>query len=106
MRKNILKTLIVSLCCFLILNSQTIDSEKIDGRLIKKIQKKIIDQGDAGGNVVMLYKNGKIIFHHIQNSYKKGDKLISNQTLFPIWSMSKPNNYCSTNFKRKKLIKI
>ena len=90
MKKYILIPLILFLGSISLLNSQTIDSEKIKDNVLKKFQKKIIDQGDAGGNIVMLYKNGKIIYHHIQNSYKKGDKLITDQTLFPIWSMSKP----------------
>ena len=90
MKKYILIPLILFLGSISLLNSQTIDSEKIKDNVLKKFQKKIIDQGDAGGNVVMLYKNGKIIYHHIQNSYKKGDKFITDQTLFPIWSMSKP----------------
>ena len=71
MKKYILIPLILFLGSISLLNSQTIDSEKIKDNVLKKFQKKIIDQGDAGGNVVMLHKNGKIIYHHIQNSYKR-----------------------------------
>ena len=90
MKKYFVKTIVLYLTCIPLLNSQIINSDKIEETVIKKFQKKLIDDGEAGGNVVMLYKNGKIIYHHIQNSYKKGDKLITDQTLFPIWSMSKP----------------
>ena len=72
------------------LNSQTIVSEEIEEAVIKKFQKKLVEDGDAGSNVVFIHKNGKTIYHNIQNSNKKGDKLITDQTLFPIWSMSKP----------------
>ena len=46
---------------------------------------------------VQYNKDGKTLFYNIENSGKKGDKNISNQsykpnleTIFPIWSMSKP----------------
>ena len=64
---------------------------------IRILQKNLIDNEITGSNVAMVYKNGKTIFFNIQNSGKKGDKNISNQsykpyqeTIFPIWSMSKP----------------
>ena len=90
MKKYILIPLITFLGSISLLNSQTIDSEKIKENVLQKFQKKLVDEAEAGGNVVMVHKNGKKIYHHIQNSYKKGDKLITDQTLFPIWSMSKP----------------
>ena len=90
MGKFILIPLITFIGSISLLNSQTIDSEKIEESFLQKFQKKLVDDGEAGGNVVLVHKNGKKIYHHIQNSYKKGDKLITDQTLFPIWSMSKP----------------
>ena len=35
-----------------LLNSQIINSDKIEEKVIKKFQKKLIDDGEAGGNVV------------------------------------------------------
>ena len=64
---------------------------------IKNFQKKIIEQEITGSNTAMIFKDGKTIYYNIENSGKKGDKNISNQsykpnleTIFPIWSMSKP----------------
>ncbi len=90
MKKYFLKTIVLYLTSVSLLNSQIINSDKIEETVIKKFQKKLIDDGEAGGNVVLVFKNGQKIYHHIQNSNKKGDKLITDQTLFPIWSMSKP----------------
>ena len=61
---------------------------------IKNFQQKIIKDDITGSNTAMIYKNGKTLFYNIENSGKKGDKNISNQsykpnleTIFPIWSM-------------------
>tara|TARA_B100000989_G_C19484972_1_gene446983 strand:- start:214 stop:1371 length:1158 start_codon:yes stop_codon:yes gene_type:complete len=97
----------ISIYTLSLLNSQTFDSEKIEENVLKKFQKKLVDDGEAGGNVVLINKNGKKIYHHIQNSYKKGNKLITDQTLFPIWSMSKPITTIAVLILREKnLIKF
>ena len=64
---------------------------------IKSFQKEIIKNEITGSNVVMIYKEGKVVFLNAENSNLIGDKKINNQsykpykeTLFPIWSMSKP----------------
>jgi CubicO group peptidase (beta-lactamase class C family) len=64
---------------------------------VKNFQKEIIKNEITGSNVVMIYKEGKVVFLNAENSNLMGDKKISNQsykpyqeTLFPIWSMSKP----------------
>lgn len=64
---------------------------------VKNFQKKIIKNEITGSNVVMIYKEGKVVFFNAENSNLIGDKKINNQsykpyqeTLFPIWSMSKP----------------
>ena len=90
MKKYIIKVIVLCLTAISLLNSQTIVSQEIEESVIKKFQKKIVEDGEAGGNVILVHKNGKKVYHHIQNSNKKGDKLITDQTLFPIWSMSKP----------------
>ena len=90
MNKYISQFIVICVTIISPLNSQTIVSEEIDEAVIKKFQKKLVEDGEAGSNVVFIHKNGKTIYHNIQNSNKKGDKLITDQTLFPIWSMSKP----------------
>jgi len=64
---------------------------------IKSFQKEIIKNEITGSNVVMIYKEGRVVFLNAENSNLIGDKKINNQsykpyeeTLFPIWSMSKP----------------
>ena len=38
----------------------------------------------------MVFRENKIVYYNIENSLKKGDKSIDSETIFPIWSMSKP----------------
>ena len=64
--------------------------ERINKKLLQEFQKELIADGETGGNVILVSKNGKTIYHHIENSNKKGDEIITDETLFPIWSMSKP----------------
>jgi CubicO group peptidase (beta-lactamase class C family) len=64
---------------------------------IELLQKKLISDEITGSNVALVCKEGNVIYFNIQNSGKVGDKNIYNQsykpykeTIFPIWSMSKP----------------
>ena len=57
---------------------------------IKAYQKALIDEEITGSNVAMVFQNGKVTYHHVQNSSKPGDKDINPNTLFPIFSMTKP----------------
>ena len=57
---------------------------------IQDEQKRLIDQEITASNTFKIVKKGKIIYEHTQNSGKLGDKDITNETIFPIWSMSKP----------------
>ena len=57
---------------------------------IKTFQKNLIKKDITGSNVAMVYKNGEIIYKNTVNSNKEGDRKISTNTIFPIWSMSKP----------------
>ena len=64
---------------------------------VKNFQKEIIKNEITGSNVVMIYRDGNVVFLNVENSNLPGDKNINNQsykpyqeTLFPIWSMSKP----------------
>jgi len=56
----------------LFLLAQTISFSQFDN--IKSFQKKLIQEEKTGSNVAMVYKDGNMIYHHIENS----------------WSMSKP----------------
>ena len=38
----------------------------------------------------MVFKDGHIVYKEVVNSGKLGDKDITDETIFPIWSMSKP----------------
>ena len=57
---------------------------------IKTFQKNLIKKDITGSNVAMVYKKGEIIYKNTENSKKEGDRKISTNTIFPIWSMSKP----------------
>ena len=57
---------------------------------ITDFQKKLIKEEITGSNVAMVYQNGEIIYHHIENSLHQNSKNIYNNSIFPIWSMSKP----------------
>jgi len=57
---------------------------------LQKEQKNLISEEITGSNVMLVVKDGKEIYNHIENSGKLGDKDISDKTIFPIWSMSKP----------------
>lgn len=63
-----------------------------DSRLsrIHDFQQQLIGEGTTGSNIALVYKDGSIIYREIVNSGKDGDADITDQTIFPIWSMSKP----------------
>ena len=72
----------------LFLLAQTISFSQFEN--IKSFQKKLIQEEKTGSNVAMVYKDGNMIYHHIENSNKPGDRNIDGGTIFPVWSMSKP----------------
>ena len=57
---------------------------------IRQFQKTLIEDEITGSNVLMIYRDGKRIYHEAVQSGKKGDRDIDSNTLFPIWSMTKP----------------
>ena len=63
---------------------------KIENNSIYKFQKQLIEDETTGSNVAMVFKVDKIIYKEVVNSEKKGDKNINDETIFPVWSMSKP----------------
>ena len=56
---------------------------------IKAYQSLLIEKGIAASNVVVLFKDGKEIVNSVVNSKNKGDMNINDNTIFPIWSLSK-----------------
>jgi CubicO group peptidase (beta-lactamase class C family) len=63
---------------------------KIENNSIYKFQKQLIEDETTGSNVAMVFKDDKIIYKEVVNSEKEGDKNINDETIFPVWSMSKP----------------
>ena len=57
---------------------------------VKAYQVELVNNNVTGSNTVRLYHNNKIQFTNIVNSNKKEDKNINSESIFPIWSMSKP----------------
>ena len=57
---------------------------------IAEYQLSLISEEITGSNVFKVVKDGKVIYNQTVNSGKLGDKDISDETIFPIWSMSKP----------------
>ena len=57
---------------------------------IQSFQRNLIDSGITASNVALVFKDGKVIYHNVENSMNPNGKPINNNTMFPIWSMSKP----------------
>ena len=57
---------------------------------VESYQKVLVNVGVNGYNVAGVYSKDKTLAFSIVNSNIEGDKSISNETIFPIWSMSKP----------------
>ena len=64
--------------------SQTLDNS------ILQFQNELITSEKTGSNVAMVFKDGEVVYNEIVNSNEDGDKAINEETIFPIWSMSKP----------------
>ena len=53
-------------------------------------QKALVNSGITGSSVAGVFSEDKTLAFSIVNSSIEGDKSISDETIFPIWSMSKP----------------
>jgi len=78
---------IIILISFLILSCNS--DVKSDSPILN-FQNELIENEITGSNVFKMVKGGKVIYNEVVNSGKQGDKDINDQTIFPIWSMSKP----------------
>jgi CubicO group peptidase (beta-lactamase class C family) len=57
---------------------------------ILSFQRNLIENEITASNVALVFKDGKVIYHNIENSMDPKGRPIYNNTVFPIWSMSKP----------------
>ena len=57
---------------------------------IQSFQRDLIENEITASNVALVFKDGEVIYHNIENSMNPKGKPIYNNTIFPIWSMSKP----------------
>ena len=57
---------------------------------IYKLQKKFIADEVCLSNVALLVSDGKAVYHRAATSKFPGDRPITEKTVFPVWSMSKP----------------
>ena len=54
------------------------------------VQQRFVDEGACLSNVFRLARNGEVVYQHAMTSLREGDRPITDGTLFPIWSMTKP----------------
>ena len=54
------------------------------------LQQRLIADEVTGSNVALVVRDGEVVHHRVVNSGKEGDRDVDADTLFPIWSMSKP----------------
>jgi len=59
-------------------------------RDIRALQRDLIASEVTGSNMVLVAGATGELYRHVENSGKQGDRDITPETLFPIWSMSKP----------------
>ena len=57
---------------------------------IKEFQRVLISKGVTGGSVAGVFRGEETLAYSIVNSRLPGDTPISPDTIFPIWSVSKP----------------
>ena len=57
---------------------------------LQAYQESLIDEETTGSNFLMVVRDGQEIYRSTANSGRSGDRDITDKTLFPIWSMSKP----------------
>ena len=64
------------------------DAKKLDA--VFEVQKKLIENKDAPSNVGLIARRGKVVYYRAAASGMPHDREITDQTVFPIWSMTKP----------------
>ncbi len=69
---------------------------------IEAYQRALIARGVTGGSVAGVFRGADAVAHSIVNSGIPGDRPISANTIFPIWSMSKPITVVAMMILREK----
>ena len=64
------------------------DSAKFDA--VFAVQKKLIADKLAAANAAIIARDGRVVYHRAAKSGLAHDRPITDDTVFPIWSMSKP----------------
>ncbi len=59
-------------------------------RDLEAVQTSVVTDGLSGSNVMLVVRNGETIYRNVVDSGREGDRDIEPDTIFPIWSMSKP----------------
>jgi len=73
----------------ILFNTDVFAQNSADFKNLIDFQEKLIDEKITASNHLIVFKGNKIVYENTQNSFKNGDKEITSETLFPIWSMSK-----------------
>ena len=87
MRRLYLLVIFTFISYLLFSQESVLDSTRDE--IIRDFQRTLITDEITASNEVLIFQNGKIVFRNTVNSEKKGDKPISKETIFPIWSMTK-----------------
>ena len=90
-------TMLLRLCVFatILLSSyphitaETLNPTTIAAR-VQAMQQALITEGICLSNTALVAHRGKTIYHQAVNAQAPGDRPITDETLFPIWSMTKP----------------
>jgi len=64
------------------------DAGKLDA--VFAVQEKLIADKQSPSNVALISRKGKVVYHRAAASGMPHDREITDQTVFPIWSMTKP----------------
>ena len=84
-----MQRLYIFILYFLIFSNSFSQETNYKQKQLINFQQKLIDDKITASNQIIIFKDDKIVYQNIQNSFKPGDKEINSKTLFPIWSMSK-----------------
>ncbi len=57
---------------------------------VRAVQEALIEERITGSNTARVWRDGEVLYEGVANSGREGDAAITDETLFPIWSMSKP----------------
>ncbi|MDG1359585.1 MAG: hypothetical protein P8P71_04005, partial [Phycisphaerales bacterium] len=52
------------------------------------MQESLIRNEVTGSNIILVGRDGELVHRSVRNSGRRGDRDITEETLFPIWSMS------------------